>query len=307
MESGRGAAWLWDRNRDQDGVFAVEQAKEAGYSRKMIAARVARGEWVRVTSGVLRSAEHADTPRSRIRAAMLSVGPGATLVGGSAAFWWRMTDVAPAEVQIAVTPPAQPRRRAGVRVVRRAVAPEDRVVVHGVAVTKKAVTVLTAVAMLGLVAGAHLMDRVLLAGTVGLDALRGAHLRTSGRRGAGVCATLLHLAGGGARSEAERVAHRVLTDAGIVGWVADLDVLLPGYGRAVLDLAFREDRVLVEIDGWAYHRDLRAFLRDSARQNALVLQGWVVIRTNWFELTGSPETFRANVAGALAERRRSGL
>ena len=40
--------------------------------------------------------------------------------------------------------------------------------------------------------------------------------------------------------------------------------------------------MLVEIDGWAYHRDLRAFLRDRARQNALVLDGWVVIRTTWY-------------------------
>jgi very-short-patch-repair endonuclease len=46
--------------------------------------------------------------------------------------------------------------------------------------------------------------------------------------------------------------------------------------------------VLVEIDGWAYHRDLRAFVRDTARQNALVLAGWVVIRTTWYELTEDP-------------------
>ena len=63
---------------------------------------------------------------------------------------------------------------------------------------------------------------------------------------------------------------------------------LPGYGHALLDLAFDELKVLVEIDGWAYHRDLRAFLRDTDRQNALVLQGWVVIRTNWYELTREP-------------------
>jgi hypothetical protein len=35
-----------------------------------------------------------------------------------------------------------------------------------------------------------------------------------------------------------------------------------------------------------------------------VLQGWVVIRTNWYELTDGPEQFVAHVREALAERRR---
>lgn len=288
--------------RDQDGVFTVEQAREAGYSRALVAAKVRRGEWVRVQARVLRSAEHPETPRSRIRAAVLSIGPDATLVGRSAAYWWRMIDVAPAEVEISVPPETQPRPRRGVRILRRPVPPTERVTIDGVAVTKKATTVLAAVAMLGLVAGARLMDQVLQRGVVGLDALRSVHLRTSGRRGATLGAELLRLAGGGARSEAERVAHRALHAAGIVGWEPDHEVRLPGYGRAVLDLAFLGPRVLVEIDGWAYHRDLRAFLRDRARQNALVLEGWVVIRTNWFELTEQPATFVGNVAAALAAR-----
>ena len=63
--------------------------------------------------------------------------------------------------------------------------------------------------------------------------------------------------------------------------------------------------MLVEIDGWAYHRGLRAFIRDARRQNALVLDGWVVIRTNWFELQEAPGTFVQNVADALASRPRT--
>ena len=80
---------------------------------------------------------------------------------------------------------------------------------------------------------------------------------------------------------------------------------LRGYGQAFLDLVFTECRVLVEIDGWAYHRSVRAFVRDARRQNALVLEGWVVIRTNWFELQQTPEVFVTNVRDALAARARS--
>lgn len=285
--------------RSQDGMLAVEQAKEAGFTRAQIAARVKKGEWLRDASGVLRAADHPVTPRSRIRAAMLSLGEDATLVGRSAAFWWRLTDVVPAEIEIAVDHARQPRPRRGVRLLRRAVPPEDRVVVDGVAVTKRPATVLAAVASLGLLLGARLMDQALQAG-VSLEAMCDVHRRTIGRYGAVLAMQLLLLAGGGARSEAERTAHRVLRAAGLREWHADHEVRLPGFGRAVLDVAFVERRVLVEIDGWAYHRDLRAFLRDARRQNALMLEGWVVIRTNWFELRESPDLFVRTVSEALA-------
>ncbi len=49
-------------------------------------------------------------------------------------------------------------------------------------------------------------------------------------------------------------------------------------------------------------RDLRPFLRDGARQNALVLDGWVVIRTSWYELTENQDPFVTNVREALSER-----
>ncbi len=182
---------------------------------------------------------------------MLSLGPGATLIGRSAAYWWRMTDTAPADVEIAVSQQHQPRPRPGVRLQRRAVPPEDRVVVDGLAVTKKPATILAAVAMLGMTAGARLMDTVLQKGTVHLAALERCHRRTTGRHGATRCAAPLRLAAGGARSEAERIAHRALTAGGITGWLADHEVRLRGYGQAVLDLALLEQRVLVEIDGWA--------------------------------------------------------
>lgn len=105
------------------------------------------------------------------------------------------------------------------------------------------------------------------------------------------------------RRATEPIAHRSLRGAGITGWVADHEVWLTDYGLAVLDLAFLGLRVLVEIDGWAFHRDLRAFLRDIARQNALILGGWVVIRTTWYELTESPELFVRNVVEALGAQR----
>ena len=289
------------RFRDQDGLLSTAQAKEAGYTRAQIATRVKKGEWVKDLHGVLRAADHAATPRSRVRAVALSVGEVGTVVGCAAAFWWRLTDVCPAVIEVAVPHGTRLKPRSGVRFVHRAVPDDDRVVVDRVPVTKKPATVLAAAVALGLVLGARLMDRALQTG-VDLEAMWRTHRLGTGRYGAALAYQLLVLAGGGARSEAERTAHRLLRGAGVGGWAADHEIVLRGYGRAVLDIAFADRRVLVEVDGWAFHRDLRAFLRDARRQNALMLDGWIVIRTNWFELRDDPEVFVRNVREALIAR-----
>ncbi|GAA4782275.1 hypothetical protein GCM10023200_14700 [Actinomycetospora chlora] len=144
------------------------------------------------------------------------------------------------------------------------------------------------------------MDRALLSGRVTLDGLQRAHRARLGRPGSPVVVRLLVLAAGGARSEAERRVHRLLRDAGITGWFADHRVLLRGHGVAVLDLAFPASRVLVEIDGWAYHRDLPAFRRDHARQNVLVLAGWTVLRVDWHTLETDADAVLALIKAAVA-------
>lgn len=82
--------------RTQDGLLSTAQATEAGFTRAQIAARVRKGEWLKDLHGVLRAADHAVTPRSRVRAVALSVGEVGTVVGCAAAFWWRLTDICPA-------------------------------------------------------------------------------------------------------------------------------------------------------------------------------------------------------------------
>jgi hypothetical protein len=47
-------------------------------------------------------------------------------------------------------------------------------------------------------------------------------------------------------------------------------------GRA--DFAWPEFRLLVEIDGYEFHRGWDAFVSDRRRQNGLELVGWTVLR-----------------------------
>lgn len=290
--------------REQDGLITAEQARVIGFSVSAIGRRLAGGEWVMAEPRVYRDAAVPETARSRVRAAASSVGDG-TLIGRTAAWWWHLTDEEPEFVELAVAPHRRLGARAGVRLTRREPdADADVVIVDGLRVTKRAPTLLEACGDSDPNAGAKLLDHALLSGRVGLDELRDVHARTTPRRGSSRVRALLVLAAGGARSQAERVAIRAIRAEKITGWVANLEVQLPLYGSAVLDLAFPELRIAVEIDGWAYHRDLRAFLRDARRQNGLASKGWLVIRTNWYELHQDPAAFIRALCAAIAQRSR---
>jgi very-short-patch-repair endonuclease len=283
----------------QDGAISLGQALDIGLSREAVRRRVAGKQWFPMGYRVYQDASHQPTPRAELRAAMLSLGDGAVLVGEGAALWWGLLEDLPRTFEIAVE--RQQRPRARTTLVRRTVPAPDRTVVKGIRVTRPVPSVLDAAVSLGLGRGAALFDTALQR-RVSLDGLRHGRVRRSGRPGARLLDQLMALAEGGAVSEAERLAHTHLRSGRVAGWTANLPIDLPGFGRAVADIAFTEQKVIAEVDGWAYHRGLRAFLLDGPRQTALTAAGWVVVRTHWHELTSTPEVFVANLRRILATR-----
>ena len=66
--------------------------------------------------------------------------------------------------------------------------------------------------------------------------------------------------------------------SGLPGAEAEFKDAVPGR-RFRLDIAFPEQRLAVEVDGWQYHGKHKAdFTRDRTRQNLLVQHGWRVLR-----------------------------
>ncbi len=66
------------------------------------------------------------------------------------------------------------------------------------------------------------------------------------------------------------------------------------------DFAWLAERVLVEIDGYAFHSSFEAFHQDRQRQNSLVLDGWTVLRFTPSDVTTQPDVVVATVRAALA-------
>ena len=78
------------------------------------------------------------------------------------------------------------------------------------------------------------------------------------------------------------------------------NVRLHGYE---LDLLWREQALVVEIDGFAVRGDRAAFEADRRRDAELAARGIQVIRVTWRQIAAEPEATLVRLVQALAGRR----
>jgi very-short-patch-repair endonuclease len=74
-------------------------------------------------------------------------------------------------------------------------------------------------------------------------------------------------------------------------------------GAFVVDFAWPDLGVIVELDGYEAHRGRGAFEADRARDVELKLLGYEVIRFTWRQLIGEPGQVTASVRTLLSTRR----
>ncbi len=215
------------------------------------------------------------------------------LVGGAAAkltFW---PEVRVTDITCAVASRRAP--RPGFQFVKRRVPPELITHHHGARLTSPALTAMDLCDALG----GEPIDQALRTRTATLRQMRRALDLTGSRQGNTVRRMLLLDSRDKPWSEAERLFHRMLREAGITGWKANRGVRADGW-TCYIDVAFQHLRLAVEIDGRLHENDPKIFQHDRWRQNALVLDGWRVLRFTWEMLTDHPEMVIATVRRALA-------
>ena len=259
---------------------------------------VRTGRLVPLLPGTYAPAELAADPATRMRA-VCTAHPDAVLVGGAAArlgFW----PTAPLPVVEAALPVGL-RARAGYRWQRRRIPPELVVERDGLRFTDPALTALE----VATADQAEAVDVALRTRTATLAGMHQALLLTRGRVGNLDRARLLLDSRDEPWSEAEREAHRLLRAARIVGWRSNLPVVVDGR-TYYLDIGFRRLRLAIEIDGRLHEDDPDLFESDRWRQNALVRDGWRVLRFTWAMLRDHPEAFVEEVRAALRMQTQNG-
>ena len=68
------------------------------------------------------------------------------------------------------------------------------------------------------------------------------------------------------------------------------------------DAVWHDARLIVELDGYAFHRTQAAFERDRAGDRAAVAAGWRVIRITWRQLATNPSAVVSDLRRALSLR-----
>jgi hypothetical protein len=66
------------------------------------------------------------------------------------------------------------------------------------------------------------------------------------------------------------------------------------------DFAWIAERLIVEIDGYAFHSSRDQFRQDRRRMNELERLGWRVLRFTWEDVVGRPEHVIAVVRHCLS-------
>jgi very-short-patch-repair endonuclease len=235
-----------------------------------------------------------DDPWVRLRAAALWAGPNAIFTGLAAAklsFWESCTL---GEITLAVCG-HHARSRRGLTVEQRQISIRCTVTCQGLRLTSPA---LTAVDLAATELGGDVIDRVLRMRMATLDDMWAAWRAHPHRSGNKVRAELLQDSRDLPWSEAERLQHRLLRAARIVGWKANQWISCSSAGYYV-DILFKRHRLIVEIDGWETHGTRLAFEEDRRRRNRLVLAGYAVLNFTYRQLVDEPEWVIACIRSAL--------
>ncbi|MGZ8667520.1 MAG: endonuclease domain-containing protein [Solirubrobacterales bacterium] len=66
-----------------------------------------------------------------------------------------------------------------------------------------------------------------------------------------------------------------------------------------VDFAWPSKRLIVELDGRAFHGTASAFERDRLRDQLLLAEGWRVIRATWRQVAHEPEILVATIRTLL--------
>jgi len=96
---------------------------------------------------------------------------------------------------------------------------------------------------------------------------------------------------------------RSVLEALFLDLVREREWPVPDVNRVVLglevDFSWERARVIVEIDGYEFHRGREAFENDAARNNRLRASGWTVLRFTWRMIVDHPDDVTSQMEAVL--------
>jgi very-short-patch-repair endonuclease len=285
-------------SRSQHHIVTLAQLGEIGLGARAVCHRTAAGRLRRLHRGVY--ALHPPTQHGRWLAAVLACGPGAALSHRSAAELWDLHSSSYGDIDVSVRTRAG-RSRAGLRVHRGRLSPDEVTVHAAIPCTTIPRTLLDLAASRDRRTLERAVDRAEMLGLFDLTAVENLIDRHRGRRGVTALAAVLANYAGPTftRSAAEEHFLALLRAAGLPSPQINTSIAIGDGAFVEPDFLWPEARLIVEIDGQAYHARRAAFARDRKRDRRLALSGYETRRYCARELVDDPGGVTAEVAAFL--------
>ena len=185
--------------------------------------------------------------------------------------------------------------------------PSDITSVRGIPVTTVTRTLVDVGLRVGELHLEQMVHRALHRRLTTVEALLDTYDRVSrrGRHGAGPIGVVLRRLDpttAPAESELEVLLIKILRDHGVDPPVRQHPVEIAGQ-RFRLDLAYPDERLFLEGDGFGVHGARASFEADRWRQNLLVEHGWLPLRFTWRQLRSRPSEAAGQVRRTLESLR----
>ena len=291
----RALAELADR---QYGVVTQLQLVALGFGRGAIRHRVATGRLYAVHRGVYSVGRPRPIGRAVWMAAILACGDGDPLLSHRCA--GDLLGIAPsAATRVDVTVTARRPGRPGITLhCVRCLHPDDRAEVDGIPVTSVARTLLDLAEVVSPDRLARAFERAERLRLLDMRAIEDLCSRSRGRHGLKPLRALVSdyaPAVVETRSELESRFLRSCRRAGLPP--PSVNVAVEGFE---VDALWRDQRLIVELDGYLFHGTRLAFERDRERDARLQLAGYRVLRVTSRRLDREPDAIAAAVRSLLS-------
>lgn len=283
----------------QAGRVARRQLIAMGIAEHAIDARARSGRLLRCERGVYAVGYRSDSPRARLREALLAVGDDALISHLAAAGEWGFW---PRPSLIDVTCGRKLPRRHGIRLHCRFVPLSEIRFRAGLPLTSPAQTIFDLGTMLGATAHAKAANQAFVDQLCGIEELREVGRLNRGRRGArahGRLLSVLDPEGHEVRSPLEVRLNAFLRARGFPAWESNVSLRI-GVELIRPDVLWREQRVIVEADGRDPHLAPLTFDSDRRRDRRLRVHGWEPVRVTSRHLDEGPDELEADLRILLA-------
>jgi very-short-patch-repair endonuclease len=281
----------------QFGVVGLEQLVALGMPVRTIEEWLDAGRLHRMHQGVFAVGHPRIGEAGRRWAAVLAYGEGALLSHRSAAKLWGLARQRSALIDITAPSGRQGvRRREGIFIHRGRLHPEDCAVRGGLPVTTVARTLFDMAEFVSLKRLESAWEEADRLGLLELRAVERVCERGYGRRALRPIRRLLM------EARAATITRSPLEDE-FAAFCRDHNLPTPSFNTTVLgfevDALWPRQRLAAELDSWEFHGHRAAFERDRARDSALQVAGYRIIRVTHRRVHGEADKLAAEIGVLL--------